>query len=101
MAFEQIASLLDDDDFLEKYLDDLLGFLIDAAADGQAERALSVVAGTAAERAMEPLVVALQELAGVKHKAPQEVEEVAKDVLARIESRREELALLRARLRDG
>jgi len=101
VAFEKIAVLLDDDDFLEKYLDDLLGFFIDAAADSQAERALSLLAGTTAERAMEPLVVALQELAGVKHKAPQEVEEVAKDVLVRIESRREELALLRARLRDG
>ena len=64
---------------------DVLALLIDAAADGQAERASRALSGTAVERAMEPLVVALKELAGEKYRAPQEVEGVKKDVLVRIE----------------
>lgn len=99
-AFDQIEQFIDDEAFVGTSLDDMLALIIDAGADGQAQRALNELSGTAAERAMEPLVVALKELAGDKYRAPQEVEEVKTDVLARIEDRRQVLSELRARLRD-
>ena len=100
-AFEQIQILVNEDAFGETHLDDMLTLIIDAAADGQAERAWKALSGTAAERAMEPLVVALKELAGEGFRAPREVEEVKRDVLVRIEIRRREMAALRARFRDA
>ncbi len=100
-AFDQMEPWIDDEAFVEMHLDDMLVLIIDAAADGQAERALRELSGTVAERAMEPLVVALKELAGEKCRAPQEVEEVKKDVLATIEERRQALSELRARFRDS
>jgi len=90
-AFQQAGRFVDDEAYVSAYLDAVLTFFIHAAADGQAERGLSVLADTAAERAMEPLVAALNELVGKKHRVPQEVEEVAKDVLQRIDKRRGEL----------
>lgn len=99
-AFEQITLLADNERFVRSHPDDLLDLLIDAAADGQAERVLTTFSGTAAERAMEPLVVALKDLTGQPYRVPQEIEEVKDDVLARIETRRRELADLRAKLRD-
>ncbi len=99
-AFDQFENFIDDEAFVETHLDDMLALLVDAAADGQAERALNELSGTAAGRAMEPLVVALKELAGEKYRAPQEVEEVKKDVLVRIEKRRQALRELRARFHD-
>ena len=82
--------------FVADHLDDVVALFIDAAADDQALGALDVLAGTAAERAMEPLVVALKDLASQPYRAPQEVEEVKVDVLARIEARRIELAEIRS-----
>ncbi len=99
-AFDQMQPLIEDDAFVETHLETILAFLIDAAADAQVDRALRGLEGTAAERTMEPLVVALKELAGEKYRAPQEVEEVKKDVLARIEERRQALSELRAGFRD-
>ncbi len=96
-AFAQARFFNDDEAFVEKHVDDLLVLYVDAAADGQAEQALEVLTGTAAERAMEPLVVALKELAGQTYRAPQEVGEVKDDLLARIETRRLELAERRSK----
>ncbi len=95
-AFGQMARFIDDEAFVEQNPIDLLNLFIDAAADGQAKRALKEISGTAAEAAMEPLVAALKELAGAPDRAPQEVEEVKKDVLARIDRRREEIRERRA-----
>lgn len=74
-AFSHCEGLLDDEEFTREHLDDVLALMIDAAADGEAERALAAITGMAAERAMEPLVAALKELTGVSYRAPQEVEE--------------------------
>lgn len=160
-AFEQMGPLINDAAYVETHLGDTIALLIDAAADGQAQRALDVLSGKVAERGMqpiataaaqmtdgvttftkaaeqitghfaetaeqmmevgtaftktagqmtegvmaftkaarqmmEPLVVALKELVGEKYRTPQEVEEVKKDVLAKIETRRKALSELRSR----
>ncbi|MCP4545332.1 MAG: hypothetical protein GY835_02560, partial [bacterium] len=50
-AFDQMEPWIDDEALVEMHLDDMLVLIIDAAADGQAERALRELSGTAAERA--------------------------------------------------
>ncbi len=100
-ALDQMEPLIDDAVYVKAHLDDILALLIDAAADGQAKRALRELSGTAAEGAMEPLMVALKELAGERYRAPQEVEEVKKDVLGRIVERRQALRELRAHIREN
>ncbi len=96
-ALEQLGSVVDDEALVEIESVVFLSILVDAAADGQAGRVLTILSGTAAARAMEPLLVALKELVGEKYRAPQEVEEVKKDLLAKIAERKQQLAELRAR----
>ncbi len=100
-AFDLIGTDIVDEAFVDQNLGELLAFFIVAAADGKAERTLSELSRTAAERAMEPLIVALKELVGKQYRAPQEVEEVKNDVLARIEERRKVLSERRTRIREN
>jgi tetratricopeptide (TPR) repeat protein len=86
-AFEQARLFANDDLLLNHSPDDVIDFFIYAASQGKAEEALRAIKGTKAESAMEPLVVALKMAAGKPFRAPQEVVEVAKDVLKRIEER--------------
>jgi protein involved in temperature-dependent protein secretion len=86
-AFVQARLFADDDLILSRSPDDVLDFFIYAAASDKAEEALRTIKGTKAEAAMEPLVAALKMRAGKSFRAPQEVVEVAKDVLKRIEER--------------
>ena len=84
-AFALARDFSDDDLILRRSPDDVIAFFVYAAASGKAEEALQAIKGTKAESAMEPLVVALKMAAGKTFRAPQEVTEVAKDVLKRIE----------------
>ena len=84
-AFTQARFFANDDLILRHSPDDVIEFLVYAASSGKAEEALRAIKGTKAESAMEPLVVALKMAAGNPFRAPQEVVEVAKDVLKRIE----------------
>jgi tetratricopeptide (TPR) repeat protein len=84
-AFDQARLFANDDLLLSQSPDDVIEFLVYAASSGKAEEALRAIKGTKAESAMEPLVVALKMAAGNPFRAPQEVVEVAKDVLKRIE----------------
>jgi tetratricopeptide (TPR) repeat protein len=86
-AFDQARLFANDDLLLSQSPDDVIEFLVYAASSGKAEEALRAIKGTKAESAMEPLVVALKMAAGKPFRAPQEVVEVAKDVLKRIEER--------------
>jgi tetratricopeptide (TPR) repeat protein len=90
-AFEQAKSFVDDDDILKNYPQDVINFFVEAAAAGQAEGALHTIKDTKAESAMEPLSVALKILTNIPFRAPQEVIEVAKDVVKKIEKRAKEL----------
>jgi len=84
-AFDQARLFANDDLLLSQSPDDVIEFLVYAASSGKAEEALRAIKGTKAESAMEPLVVALKMAANKPFRAPQEVVEVAKDVLKRIE----------------
>ncbi len=86
-AFDQARLFANDDLILSHSPDDVIDFFVYAASSGKAEEALRAIKGTKAESAMEPLVVALKMAAGKPFRAPQEVVEVAKDVLKRIEER--------------
>ena len=86
-AFAQARLFADDDLILSHSPDDVIDFFVYAASSGKAEEALRAIKGTKAESVMEPLVVALKMAAGKPFRAPQEVVEVAKDVLKRIEER--------------
>jgi len=90
-AFALARDFSDDDLILRRSPDDVIAFFVYAAASGKAEEALQAIKGTKAESAMEPLVVALKMAAGKTFRAPQEVTEVAKDVLKRIEHRAKSL----------
>jgi tetratricopeptide (TPR) repeat protein len=90
-AFENAKKFSDDPDMVEKCPQNILAFFVDAAAAGQAEHALQAIEGTKLEHAMEPLVVALKTSAGKPYRAPLEVEEMAKDIQARIQQRKENL----------
>ena len=84
-AFTQARLFANDDLLVSRSPDDVIDFFVYAASSGKAEEALQAIKGTKAETAMEPLVVALKIAAGKPFRAPQEVVEVAKDVLKRIE----------------
>jgi hypothetical protein len=81
-----------DDEMIGKFPEDCIRFFVDAAAAGQAAGALAVLRESPAAARFEPLVVGLQMLVGESFRAPQEVVEVAKDVVKRIEERRAGLA---------
>ncbi len=86
-AFAQARLFANDDLILSHSPDEVIDFFIYVASSGKAEEALRAITGTKLESAMEPLVVALKIAAGKPFRAPQEVVEVAKDVLKRIEER--------------
>ncbi len=90
-AFAQARLFADDDLLLSESPNDVIDFFVYAAASGKAEEALRAIEGTKAEAAMEPLVAALKMTAGKPSRAPQEVVEVAKDILKRIEHRAKSL----------
>jgi tetratricopeptide (TPR) repeat protein len=86
-AFAEARLFADDDSVLSQSPDDVIDFFVYSASQGKAEEALRAIKGTKAESAMEPLVIALKMATGQPFRAPQEVVEVAKDVLKRIEER--------------
>ena len=90
-AFAQTGFFLNDEEMLKNFPEDIISFIVEAVADGQAERALQAMEGTKAESIMEPLLVALKMLTNTPFRAPQEVIEVANDVVKRIEERAKEL----------
>lgn len=75
---------------LGKYFpNDLIPFFIDAAAAGYPEESLRLLKNSTCAPHVEPLIVALQMLTGKEFNAPQEVVEVAKDVVKRIEEKKQ------------
>ncbi|HLP46087.1 MAG TPA: hypothetical protein VK469_09075 [Candidatus Kapabacteria bacterium] len=75
------ANFLKDNNAAKKFPDDIIAFFTDAAAAGYAKEGLKLLKNSACALYMEPLIVALN------YNAPQEVVEVAKDVLERIEEK--------------
>jgi hypothetical protein len=74
----------------KEFPNDIIFFFINAAVAGYAKEGLNLLKKSACAPYMEPLIVALQMLTGEEYNAPQEVVEVAKDVLTRIEKNQKE-----------
>jgi tetratricopeptide (TPR) repeat protein len=66
----------------------VISFFIDAAIEGHAAEGLKILKNSACALYAEPLIVALQMLTGEEYNAPQEVVEVAKDILKQIEEKK-------------
>jgi hypothetical protein len=63
--------------------------MIEMAATGHAAALLGTINASPAATRLEPLVVALRRLGGEELLAPQEIMEVAKDILRRVEQIRD------------
>jgi tetratricopeptide (TPR) repeat protein len=83
-ALKESKLFINDKELLENFSEDVISFFIDAAAAGQSASALKTIEGTLTETLMEPLVVALKMVAEITFHAPQEVVEVANDIVKRI-----------------
>ncbi|MCX6583206.1 MAG: ATP-binding protein [Candidatus Aminicenantes bacterium] len=87
-ALSVAVDFLKDPSSAKKFPNDIISFFTDAAAAGCAKEGLKLLKDSACAPYMEPLIVALQMLAGEEYNAPQEVVEVAKDVLERIKEKK-------------
>jgi hypothetical protein len=74
----------------EKSINAIISFFNDAAVAGYTKEGLKILKNSACAPYIEPLIVALQMLTGEEYNAPQEVVEVAKDVLKQIEEKKAE-----------
>ena len=68
--------------------EDIISFFINASAAGYAKKGLELLKNSPRASYVEPLIVGLQMLTGEEYNAPQEVVEVAKDVVKRIEEKK-------------
>ena len=78
-------NFLKSDELCKQYPNDLVSFFSNAAAAGFAKECLRILKNSLCAPFLEPLVVALQMVTGEEFNAPQEVVEVAKDVVKGIE----------------
>lgn len=89
-ALDHASIYLEDPEIVGETLDDAIDFFVAAAAAGYTEEALQCIQNSPSTEALEPMIVALKKDQGEDLTVATEIEEVAKDVLERIESRREE-----------
>lgn len=87
-ALREAARTLADPAHASAHLDDLIAFFIEAGAAGQAAGALVVLEASPTAPLVEALVAALQLEAGQTPRVPQEIGEVARDVVERMATRR-------------
>jgi hypothetical protein len=87
-ALSVAADFLKDSKLAKEFPNDIISFFTNAAVAGFAKEGLKILKNSACAPYMEPLIVALQMLVGEDYNAPQEVVEVAKDVLKRIEEKK-------------
>lgn len=91
-VWSPLTVVLADDAFVRQQLRDVIEVVSLAAASGHAVTAASLVAVSASAAWLEPLLVALRRLTGESTNPPQEVSEVADDIVRDIERMREALA---------
>lgn len=84
--------VLADEGLVRRELRDVIELISFAVASGHVTRVAGLLAASASAAQMEPLLVALQRLAGEATNPPQEVSEVADDIVGDIERMREALA---------
>lgn len=89
-SIQEAGRLMTNENSLHKGYTLLMSTFIDAAARGYAAEVLATLKASSAGAHFEPLLVALQMIAGEEHNAPQEVVEIAKDIIKKVESLRAE-----------
>jgi tetratricopeptide (TPR) repeat protein len=90
-AFDIFGRLLKSDPANAAYQEQKVDFFVDAAAAGHIEQSLKVIEESPSAHLLEPLVVALKIMDGQDVLAAVEIEEVAKDVIKKIEARQTEM----------
>ena len=88
-ALSVASGFLKDCEAGKEFPHDIISFFTDAAAAGYAKESLQMLKESACAPYIEPLIVALQMKTGEDYNAPQEVVEVAKDVLKQIEEKKQ------------
>ncbi|XXX73178.1 hypothetical protein WMF30_36570 [Sorangium sp. So ce134] len=89
-AFQIVEQILSSDEETRKSVDDMRVFLVEAAAAGQVDRALTLLEGSPARPIFELFIIALSQISGRLVHAPPEVLEVVSDLVRLIGQRREE-----------
>ncbi len=89
-AIKEIMSILDDIDHVKKNIDDITDLFVILASEGFAEKALDVLKKPESKKFLEPLIVGLKLYLGEDVKVAEEIKEVAKDVVKRIEEAKAE-----------
>lgn len=87
-ALEEARLFLNDSELVASSLDNLIKFSVSAAAAGYASEMLRLLEESSNAEALEPLIVALQLYLDKQIDVALEIEEVAKDVVKRIEAKR-------------
>ncbi len=94
-VWSPLEVVLSDEPFVQQQLRDVIEICSLAAACGHAVKVGSLLAASASVSRVEPLLVALRRMAGEASNPPQEVSEVADDIVRDIERMREALVKIR------
>jgi tetratricopeptide (TPR) repeat protein len=84
-ALQEACLALADEDFIRESPQMPIPSFVLFAGMGHAAEALAVLKSSPSKRYLEPLLVALQMIVGEEHNAPQEVVEVASDIVKQVE----------------
>jgi len=90
-AMDLLRKYSEDVEMVKEDLDDSIEMLIEFAADGYEKEVLEIVRDSASAEILEPLVVGLQLYIGEDVKVAAEIMEVGKDVVKRIEEKRDKM----------
>jgi tetratricopeptide (TPR) repeat protein len=90
-ALKLVEKHLEKTDSVEKGVNNVIDMFVGLAAAGYGQRVLEIVRESPSAKILEPLVVGLQLFVGEDVKAAAEIMEVGKDVVKRIEQRRDEI----------
>ncbi len=84
-ALQEACLALADEDLIRESPQMPIPSFVLFAGMGRAAEALAVLKSSPSKRYLEPLLVALQMIVGEEHNAPQEVVEVASDIVKQVE----------------
>lgn len=90
-ALENARIYIEDTKIVEETVDDAIDLFVGLAAAGYEREALKILAESPSAEILEPLVVGLRMYVGEDVKAAAEIMEVGRDVVKRIEERREKM----------
>jgi len=90
-ALGRLRAYMDNTKVVEKGMDDATNLFVRLAAAGYGREALNILQESPSAEILEPLVVGLRIYVGEDVKAAAEIKEVGRDVVKRIEERREKM----------